>query len=79
MSKDKKIFFELEDISLKCEEVASLAFVIWDAFANGSEGIDAKRYESVLRLMMDHAEQLNKDFRDRLNRLYDEKEGGAGS
>lgn len=79
MSKNKDTFFELEDLSLKCEEVASLAYVTWDSFANGGFGVEPSDYEPVLRVLMDHAVQLKKEFNEILNRLYDKKKGGAGA
>lgn len=78
MSKNKDTFFELEDFSLKCEEVASLAFVTCDSFANGGFGIEPSDYEPVLRVLMDHAVQLKKECNAILSRLYDKKKGGAG-
>lgn len=77
MSKNKDTVFELEDISLKCEEMAALAFVTWDSFANGRFGVEPSGYEPVLRVLMDQAAQLKKEFSDILDRLHDKEKGGA--
>lgn len=77
MRENRDLFFELEDISLKCEEVAALAFVIWNSFTNGRFKIEPRDYDPVLRVLMDQAAQLRKEFSNILDYLCDEEKGGV--
>jgi len=77
MSKITELLDGLEDIDQKCEELASLAFVTWNSFSNGRFSIEREDYEPVLRVLMDHAVQLEKELKDIISRMYDKKKGGA--
>ena len=77
---NKKIFDALnrmEDLDLECEEVAALAYTIWDSFENGNFKCEVEDYAPALRLMRLKTLEVKKNFKETIQQLYDSLKEGA--
>lgn len=74
---DKKVFDALnrmDDLDLKCEVVAALAYTTWDSFENGSFKCEIEDYAPMLLLMHLKTLEVKKSFKEALEQLHDSLE-----
>lgn len=73
---------DFEDLDLRTEEVAALAFVTWDSFENGGFKVEKEDYVPALRALYYKTLDYEKQFKAAMEKLmtsYQEhnKEAGA--
>lgn len=78
-SKLHDVIGEFEDLDVRTEEVAALAFVTWDSFENGGFKVEKEDYAPALRALYHEILDYKKQFKTALERLVDlyHKEEGA--
>lgn len=79
-SKLYDVIGEFEDLDVRGDELAALAFVTWDSFENGGFKVEKEDYAPALRALYHETLDYKKQFKTALERLldlYHKKEGAA--